>query len=138
MKEIEEQRPRGAPSKYKSEYATIARQLCLLEGSTDRDLAEAFEVSEKTIENWKKQYPEFLRSVQEGKKIADAKVAEAFYKRCIGFDYHEITREGKAPLDSATGSFNKGLLNVTKVVTKHVPPDAGAALNWLKNRQPNH
>ena len=29
-------------------------------------------------------------------------------------------------------------MTVTKVVVKEVQPDAGAALNWLKNRQPQH
>ncbi|KAA9349744.1 helix-turn-helix domain-containing protein [Larkinella humicola] len=134
---MENQSQRGTPTKYKPEYAAIARQYCLM-GATDIDLGKQFGVSEKTINNWKKQYPDFLQSVKEGKLIADMNVAEAFYKRCIGFEHHEVTREGNAPFNPSTGGYDKALLSVTKVVTKYIPPDAGAALNWLKNRQPEH
>lgn len=115
---------RGAPTKWRPEYAEQARKYCLLDGATDEELATSFDVSVKTIDNWKNKYPDFLQAVQEGKKIADANVAEAFYKRAVGIEYTEVTRE-------LVGSD----LTVTKEVTKLIPPDAGAALNWLKNRQ---
>ncbi|GAB3923423.1 helix-turn-helix domain-containing protein [Larkinella terrae] len=134
---MENQKQKGVPTKYKPEYNQIARQCCLL-GATDDDLAKQFEVSQKTINNWKKQFPDFLQSVKEGKLIADVKVAEAFYKRCVGFEHHEVTREGEAPYDSLTGGYDKKMLKVTKIVTKYIPPDAAACLNWLKNRQPEH
>lgn len=135
---MENQPQRGTPTKYKPEYAAIARQYCLLTGATDADIAKLLEVSKRTINYWKKQYPDFLHSVKDGKLAADMKVAEGLYKRCIGFEHHEVTREGDAPYDQATGGYDKKLLKVTKVVTKYIPPDAGACLNWLKNRQPEH
>ena len=122
---MERKSKRGAPTKYKPEYAEQARKYCLLEGATDEELAIAFGVSLKTIDNWKKQHPNFLQAVNEGKKIADANVAEAFYKRAVGIEFTEVTRE---LVDDS--------LTVTKEVTRLIPPDAGAALNWLKNRQP--
>ncbi|WP_020604004.1 transposase [Spirosoma spitsbergense] len=122
---MEQKSKRGAPTKYKPEYAEEARKFCLLEGATDEELATSFGVSAKTIDNWKIKYPDFLRSVQEGKKIADANVAEGFYKRAVGIEFTEVTRELIA-----------NELTVTKEVTKLIPPDPGAALNWLKNRQP--
>lgn len=120
---MESSKQRGAPSKYRKEYAEQARKFCLLEGATDQELATAFDVSLRTIDNWKRQYPDFLQGVQEGKKIADANVAEGFYKRAVGIEFTEVTRE-----------LIGDKLTVTKEVTKLIPPDAGAALNWLKNR----
>lgn len=115
----------GRPSKYKKEYNKEAYGLCLL-GYTDKELASHFEVSKTTLNKWKKDYPEFLTSVKEGKELADVKVTKAFFKRACGYSYDEITQEGA-----------NGQMTVTKIVTKEVVPDSGAALNWLKNRQPD-
>lgn len=135
---MESQKKRGAPTKYEPQFAEEARQLCLLTGATNVDLAKHFGVSQTTIKTWYKEKPEFLAAVKAGKLGADMKVAEGLYKRATGFEHHEVTREGDAPFDQATGGYDKKLLKVTKVVTKYIPPDAGAALNWLKNRQPEH
>lgn len=59
---------RGAPTKYRPEYAEDARKYCLLEGATDEELALSFGVSVKTIDNWKRKHADFLQAVQEGKK----------------------------------------------------------------------
>jgi hypothetical protein len=53
----------GRPSSYKPEYAKMAFHLRKL-GATDADLADAFEVSVVTIDNWKLRYPEFLGSLK--------------------------------------------------------------------------
>ena len=115
----------GRPSKYKEEYSEQAYELYLL-GCTDKEVADFFEVSEVTINAWKKKHPEFLKSVKDGKIVADGKVAKSLHKRATGYSYKETTREER-----------KGELKITKVVEKEVVPDSGAALNWLKNRQPN-
>lgn len=110
----------GHPTLYREEYNEQAYKLCLL-GHTDIELAAFFEVAEDTIYEWKKVHPQFSESVKRGKDKADAEVAQAFLKRALGYQYEEET-------------FEMGVN--TKTVTKEVPPDAGAALNWLKNRQP--
>jgi hypothetical protein len=53
----------GRPSSYKPEFAKMVRHLCKL-GATDADLADAFEVSVVTIDNWKIRYPQFLGSLK--------------------------------------------------------------------------
>jgi hypothetical protein len=53
----------GRPSSYKPEFTKMARRLCKL-GAKDADLADAFEVSVVTIDNWKNRYPEFLGSLK--------------------------------------------------------------------------
>lgn len=115
----------GRPSKYIEDYNEQAYKLCLL-GATDAELADFFEVSEKTINTWKGKHEEFLQSVTRGKIIADAEVAHSFHKKAKGYSYVESTYEDKGKDD----------LSLTKEVHKEMPPDAGAALNWLKNRQP--
>jgi hypothetical protein len=113
----------GRPTLYKEEYNIKAYKLCLL-GSTDSDLAGFFEVSEDTIYEWKKVHIEFSEAVKRGKQIADADVAESFFKRAKGFE-----------VPSEKIFQNAGII-VRADTTTYYPPDAGAALNWLKNRQP--
>lgn len=112
----------GRPSKYKREYDQQALKLCLL-GATDKELADFFEVSEDTINEWKRVHESFSVSVKSGKERADAEVATKLYQRALGYSHpdtdirvvdHEI---------------------VMTDIVKHYPPDATSAIFWLKNRQ---
>lgn len=113
----------GRPTKYKKEYDDQAYKLCLL-GSTDKELASFFEVSESTINNWKHEHKGFLESIKRGKSLADANVAERLYKRAMGYEHKEdkIFNNNGEPLVVGT--------------TKYYAPDTTAAIFWLKNRQP--
>jgi hypothetical protein len=116
------QRPRGRPTRYKAEYAEQAFKLCLL-GATDANLADFFEVSEKTINTWKDAHPDFLQSLKAGKDEADANVGERLYQRAMGYEHPEdkiFMHEGKP---------------VVVPTVKHYPPDTTACNFWLKNRQ---
>lgn len=113
----------GRPTKYQESYNRQAEKLCLL-GSTDKDMADFFEVDESTINRWKIEYPEFCESIKRGKISADANVASRLYKRAIGYEHDEdkIFNNNGSPLIVPT--------------IKHVQPDTTAAIFWLKNRQP--
>lgn len=113
---------KGRPTKYKEEYNEQAYKLCLL-GFTNSELASFFEVNESTIERWMQKYSDFCGSVTRGKVIADGNVAQAFYKRALGYNY--IERREKDDGDS---------IEIT-TTDKHIPADPGAAMNWLSNRQ---
>jgi len=113
----------GRPSAYKPEYAELAYKFCLL-GADDSRLAQMFDVSEQTINAWKKQYPEFLESLKNGKEIADAEIANSLFHRAKGYSHPEVDIK---VIDSQI---------VQTELTKHYPPDTGAAMAWLKNRQP--
>lgn len=114
----------GRPSKYKPAFAKQAAKLCEL-GATDIELADFFEVNATTIYGWRNQYPEFSKAVITGKEMADARVERAFYNRAVGYTF-----------ESEKIFNNQGEI-IRAPTREHVPPDAGAALNWLKNRQPD-
>jgi hypothetical protein len=112
----------GRPTRYKKEYVEQAYKLCLL-GLVDDELSEYFGVSEVTLNAWKKRHPEFLKSVMEGKEIADANVAKSLYERAVGYEHPEVhisTYQGKV---------------IQTELTKHYPPDTAAAVHFLNNRQ---
>lgn len=131
----------GRPTEYQIEYNVQVEKLCKL-GATDKEIADFFDVDEATINRWKIEYPEFCESVKRGKILADAEVAFSFHKRATGYQYDEVTYEKIAESEAGMKVCDQGDIEDTKkevykrkVVTKEVPPDGGAALNWLKNRQ---
>ena len=113
----------GAKSKYKQEYAEQAAKLCFL-GATDVMLADFFHVSEPTLNKWKKDYPEFLKSLKESKAELDSKVEHSLFERAMGYEHRE------------TKVFCQNGEITREDVTKHYPPDATSMIFWLKNRQP--
>ena len=113
----------GRPTEYEISYPDLAYKYCLL-GATDKQLAEYFGVCLATLGTWKNKYPEFLASLKRGKEVADAKVAEALYKKAIGYEHREtkvLSHEGRVT----------SLVDITKVY----PPDTTACIFWLKNRR---
>lgn len=73
------------PPQYRKEFAKQAMNFCLL-GATDEDLAGFFDVTDRTIRNWKRDYPEFAKAVESGKAPADAAVARSLYNKAIRGD----------------------------------------------------
>jgi hypothetical protein len=112
----------GAPSKYQEAYAAQVYKLCLL-GATDKEIGDFFEVCEATINNWKKEYPEFLESIKKGKIVADANVANALYKKATGFENDEVK------------IFQYEGAPVVVPYKAYYAPDTAAINIWLKNRR---
>lgn len=111
---------------YREEYPAIARKLCDL-GATDADLAEAFEVSRRTIFNWRAEHPDFAEACKVGKDVADDRVERSLYQRACGYDYEAVKifppkTEGGAP--------------VIVPYMEHVPAETAAIAFHLKNRRP--
>ncbi|MFC1459676.1 helix-turn-helix domain-containing protein [Microvirga arabica] len=112
------------PTKYDPAYhPEHAYKLAML-SHTDEEMADFFGIEPSTFYLWKQKHPEFSEAVTRGKIPADADVALSFHKRACGYEY-----EGEK-IFCCEGEV------VRARTTVHVPPDAGAALNWLKNRQP--
>jgi hypothetical protein len=112
----------GRPPTFREEFSELAYQQCLC-GATDADLADFFEVSEKTINAWKKQHPHFGEALKKGKDLADGKVANALYLRAIGYTHPE------EKIFCSDGEI------VRAETIRQYPPDTPAAIFWLKNRQ---
>ena len=112
-------------SLHKDEYDEQAYKLCLL-GATDKELGDFFNVTEQTINNWKKDFPAFFESIKRGKIDADARVAQSLFKRALGYTANE----------TQLAQFG-GMFTDEKVIPKEVAPDTTAAIFWLKNRQPD-
>jgi len=114
----------GRPTDYKPEYAEQAAKLCEL-GATDQELAEFFKVETRTIYRWKHSHGEFCQAVMCGKDAADERVVRALYNRAVGYTF-----------ESEKVFQHQGEI-IRAPTLEHVAPDPSAAMNWLKNRQPD-
>lgn len=111
------------PSKFNDALKDIILRL-YKQGRTDKQVAEAIGVCEKTLNNWKGKNATFLQSLKDAKFVADALVEASLFSRAAGYSHVEekiFMVDGKAK----------------RVKTaKQYPPDTTAAIFWLKNRQP--
>lgn len=113
----------GQPTSYQTDYNALARNYCLL-GATNEELAQFFEVSPRTIDNWLAAHRAFGDAVREGRLYADAEIASRLHERGIGYVQVVERRE-----------LHRGEEKV--ITTKvHYPPDTNACMFWLRNRQP--
>lgn len=123
----------GRPTEYREEYNEQVEKLCKL-GATDKEIADFFNVTEQTINNWKSDFPAFFESIKKGKIVADAEIADSLYHRAKGYSHDavKIFPTGGETKDKE-GNVIKGPLLVPYV--EHYPPDTTAAIFWLKNRR---
>ena len=114
---------RGPVSSYKPEYCAHALRLCSL-GGINRELAEFFGVSERTIGNWLARYPDFKEAVRHGRMTADAVIAEALYEKAKGY---ERPATKIVEIDGKPREVH---------YIEHLPPDTRACMFWLRHRRP--
>lgn len=114
----------GRDSLYDPSMNDQARKLALL-GLTNDEMAAFFGIDVRTFQRWMVSEPAFCQAVNEGKVVADANVADSFYKRATG-EHVEIE---KLRVNKVTGESE-----IVKIKT-YIPGEAPAALNWLKNRR---
>lgn len=93
------------------------------DGLTNEQIAENMGISHDTLYKYKKRYSEFAESLKKGKEVVDRQVENALFKRAIGYETTEITKENGV---------------IAKEVIKEVKPDVVAQIFWLKNRKPEH
>lgn len=113
----------GRPSGYKPEFAAQAAKLCRL-GSTDAQLADFFNVSLRTIDNWRNQHEDFMQSLKVGKAYADDLVERSLYQLAVGYEYEAVKvfcSEGQETIVP---------------YREKMPPCKTSAIFWLKNRRP--
>ena len=114
----------GGPSKYKPEYAPTAGRLCAMMGFTDEQLADFFEVTEKTILTWRLDHVEFATAVKAGKAETDDYVERCVVKGISGYfvEHQETVMIRGEP--------------TVKTVRKWVPGNPGVGMRWLAARRP--
>lgn len=104
------------------------------DGLTDEQISHNMGVARATLAKYKTLYPAIDEALKKGKEVVDIAVENALFKRAMGYEYQETTRE-RVKVSGPDGEVEYGM-KVTKIVTKQVAPDVTAQIFWLKNRKP--
>lgn len=126
----------GRPTSFRMEYVAQTEFLCRL-GATDVELAEFFEVGQRTINRWKVTHPEFAEAIRHGKNPADDRVEHSLYHKALGTEVEELQAiKLKRTHYDEKGRKTKEEEYVEVVPVKRViPADTTAIIFWLKNRR---
>lgn len=116
---------KGRPPKYKPEFISQAKKLAS-QGWTVAEMADFWEVEERTVQRWMADKPAFCRAIKQGRVLPDDGVEESLYRRAIGYEHP--SEEIRVLKDGTV---------VRVPVTKKYPPDPVACIFWLRNRRPN-
>jgi hypothetical protein len=127
---INTKKPVGRPTKYLPVYAKQAKKLAM-KGLIDKDIYEILDITEATGIDWKKKYPDFLKSFNEGKETVNKQVEKKLLEKALG--YEQLNRE-KLFVVSDGSQIGAHVERVK--VTEYYEPDLGAIKYWLNNRKP--
>jgi len=120
----------GTPTLYvKNLHPQVAYNVCRRYGATDKHLCSIFEISEQTLNQWKRKHIEFYMAIRAGKDAFDCEKVEKTLLDCaLGYEYftEEVKRIGKS---------QAGHMMYKKFkVRNFVPPNFNAIKFWLTNR----
>lgn len=118
----DEQSKPGRPSDYRPEFAEQAKLLCE-GGATDAGLAFYFDVSRRTIRNWRAAHAEFREACNLGKDAADNEVKRSLFERATGYEY-----VAQKPVLGKDG------IPFVLTYVEHIPADPKSIEYWLNNR----
>jgi hypothetical protein len=117
---------RGRKPKYSPWMNEVAKRLSS-KGLTNKDIYFFLGISEPVGIEYKNKYPEFAKSLKEGKKHPTERVKEALLKRALGYNYDSekivVLSDG-----SQVGSHYERV-----PVKEHVIPNIVAQKLWLYN-----
>ena len=91
------------------------------EGIINTEVAARLGISEATLYEWKNTHIEFSEAFKKANEHRVQNVVNALYKRALGYEVNEVTKEDGKPV---------------KEVTKHVAGDTTAQQVYLYNNAP--
>lgn len=97
------------------------------QGLSNKQIAKNMGVHQSCLYNWMKNHEEILEAIKEGKEVVDLEVENALLKRAMGYD--SVEEVWRPPYEGAKE------LELVERKVKTLPPDVGALVYWLKNRQ---
>jgi len=117
---------RGRKPKYSPWMNDVAKRLAS-KGLTNKDIYTALGISEPVGIEYKNKYPEFAKSLKEGKKHPTERVKEALLKRALGFHFDS------EKIVALSDGNNLGSHIERVPIKEYVIPDVRAQKLWLYN-----
>ena len=114
----------GRPSRYEKEIKPHLEEIrkAVEAGATDKEIAKAFNISESTIYEYKKKYPQFLEAFARGREQVVIEIKAALLKKALGFTYEEEKKVGRKDKDG------ENIVLVEKYKRYSAPSETAAAM----------
>jgi len=122
----------GRPTAYSQNYLPLAFALGEL-GLIDVEIAPRMQISESTLNRWKKKHPEFKKALNNGKAIIDREVENQLLLATKERTIEESVIDVRTGKDGKPLKGDSRLKKTKKIIQGSVP----AQIFWLKNRQPD-
>lgn len=122
---------KGRPTKYNAILHNALAEICASKGMIDTEIAAKMQISETTLYNWKRDYPDFVKAISRGKEDSDSQVENALLKTALGFEY-----DAQKPMVVSDGKAEGSHVEIVDY-KEHVAPVVHAQVFWLKNRRPD-
>ena len=116
-----------------SKWESVKEKIHLIEkwardGLREDQIAKNLGISVPTLERYKKEHSEIVKSLKKGKETLIVELENALIKKAVGYEYEEKKVYTKTE-DGVTTTY-------TEITKKHQPPDTGALFGLLKNKAP--
>ena len=99
------------------------------DGLTNEQIAANIGISQVTLYDWLRRFPDISNALKRGKAVVDIEVENALYKSAVGFEYEE-----EVALKRRDANGNEWA--EVRKIKKYQPPIITAQIYWLKNRKP--
>ena len=101
----------------------------VIKGATLKEIAAKTGVAESTLREMRRKHPALSSAIDIPQGEVNDQVNGRLYKRCLGYDYEEVTRWQTIGRDGE-------IIWLEKRTIKHLPPDPNSIQFWLINKQP--
>ena len=119
----------GRPSKYDGDVEPRLEEVraWAKAGATNKEIAAALGIGERTFYDFQEQYPQFSQTIREGRMTGAAEVKTALLKLAVGYKAQD--KEIIAEPDAS----GKQVPIRTKIIERQVGPDLKAIEAYLRN-----
>ena len=80
---------RGRPTAYQPEFAEQAQKLAKM-GATLSEIAEFFDVDERTVRRWRQAHDDFDQALKLGTEVANRRIEASLYQQAIGEGFSRL------------------------------------------------
>ena len=102
------------------------------DGLTDEQISKNMGITSRSLTEYKKNYLPIFLALKRGKEVVDHEVENASLKRALGYTVKETITTGEPVIVDGKQQLKNSKV---KIIEKHIAPDVGAQIFWLKNRK---
>lgn len=104
-------------------------------GLTYAEIAKNMGIHPYTLQRWMEAHCEICEAIKSGRSMSCQAIENALFKRATGYDVEDVDEIQEFKGELRDGKPANGTVTKREVrKTRHIPPDTGAIIFYLKNR----